>query len=230
VASPSPTWSDLDRLVPHSWERVLDRRTVDVIHQIGKELQHRSATDTIVPSPENVLRALEVDPSDVRVLIVGQDPYPTPGHAMGLSFSLPRGTSPLPPSAKNILAELHSDIGLTSGNDFDLTPWAKQGVLLLNRHLTTSAHVPGAHASLGWEEISDSLVRGLVSINSNFVAILWGRHAQKLSPMLSDVPVIESAHPSPLSARRGFFGSRPFSRANNELVQMGMAPIDWSLG
>ena len=230
MASPSPAWGELDRLIPKSWASVLDHQTMGLVDQVGHELQRREASDTIVPSPENVFRALSVDPRDVRVLIVGQDPYPTPGHAMGLSFSLPRGTSPLPPSAKNILAELHSDIGLTSGNDFDLTPWATQGVLLLNRHLTTSAHAPGAHASLGWEEISDSLVRGLVSINSNFVAILWGRHAQKLSPLLSDVPVIESAHPSPLSARRGFFGSRPFSRANNELVRMGMAPIDWSLG
>ena len=230
MASPSPAWGDLDRLIPESWASVLDAHTINVIRQMGLELERRSSTESIVPSPENVFRALSVDPRAVRVLIVGQDPYPTPGHAMGLSFSLPTGTRPLPPSAKNILQELHSDVGVAAGSDFDLTRWAKQGVLLLNRHLTTAAHSPGAHALLGWEAITNSLIKALTASNQDFVAILWGRQAQQLSPLLAAVPVIESAHPSPLSARRGFFGSRPFSHANDELKRMGMAPIDWTLG
>lgn len=230
MTSPSPVWGDLDQLIPASWASVLEGHTIDQIRQIGEELARRGASDTIVPSPETVFRALGVDPRDVRVLIVGQDPYPTPGHAMGLSFSLPTGTRPLPPSARNILAELQTDVGVTPGDDFDLTPWTRQGVLLLNRHLTTSAHSPGAHASIGWESVTTSLINALASLNQDFVAILWGRHAQQLSPLLSGVHVIESAHPSPLSARRGFFGSKPFSRANAELARMGITPIDWSLG
>ena len=229
MTSPSPVWGDLDQLIPPSWASAIDDSTRELIHQIGHDLQRRSATESIVPSPENVFRALSVDPRKVRVLIVGQDPYPTPGHAMGLSFSLPTGTRPLPPSAKNILAELQADVGVTPGDGFDLTPWAAQGVLLLNRHLTTSGHSPGAHASIGWESVTTSLINALASLNQDFVAILWGRHAQQLSPLLSGVPIIESAHPSPLSARRGFFGSQPFSRANAELARMGITPIDWSL-
>ncbi len=230
MTSTSPAWGDLDQLVPDPWVRLLDHHSRDAIRDIGRQLQRRSATETILPSPENVFRALSVTPTDVRVVIVGQDPYPTPGHAMGLSFSLPQGTRPLSPSARNILTELHSDVGLTPATHFDLTAWTKQGVLLLNRHLTTVAHTPGAHASLGWEEVTNSLIGALVETGQEFVAILWGRHAQKLAPLLRAVPVIESAHPSPLSARRGFFGSKPFSRANGELARMGMAPIDWSLG
>jgi len=228
VALPTPTWGDLGDLLPGPWAEVVGATTRESIQTIGVTLS-RMPPSEIVPPPVGVFRALGVAPADVRVLIVGQDPYPTPGHAMGLSFSLPPGTNPLPPSAKHILLELHSDLGITAGTTFDLTPWAQQGVLLLNRHLTTTAHTPGAHASLGWQGITDALIEGLCSVNQHFVAILWGRHAQQLSAVLSNVPIIESAHPSPLSARRGFFGSKPFSRANQELEKMGLTPIDWTL-
>jgi uracil-DNA glycosylase len=229
VASPGPAWGDLGELLPQPWAQIVDAATRESIQAMGTILSRQAQSEIVVPPPVDVFRALQVAPRDVRVLIVGQDPYPTPGHAMGLSFSLPQGTQPLPPSAKNILIELESDVAITAGTTFDLTSWAQQGVLLLNRHLTTTAHSPGAHASLGWQSVTDALITGLVSVNHRFVAILWGRQAQQLSALLGKVPIIESAHPSPLSATRGFFGSQPFSRANRELEKMGLKPIDWSL-
>ncbi|NYI40556.1 uracil-DNA glycosylase [Demequina lutea] len=181
---------------------------------------------TYLPESRAILNSFTRPLADVRVLIVGQDPYPTPGDAMGLSFSVSPGR-PMPRSLSNIARELESDTGerLITG---DLTPWADQGVMLLNRCLTVAPGAPGSHRGKGWEEFTEHAIRTLVARGGPLVAILWGRDAQNLAPMLGDVPRIESAHPSPLSASRGFFGSRPFSRANALLEQQGVAAIRWA--
>jgi uracil-DNA glycosylase len=182
-----------------------------------------------LPAPENVFRAF-TDPFDaVRVLVVGQDPYPTPGHPIGLAFAAEAHVRPLPRSLANICRELHDDVGVTATTG-DLSPWSHQGVLLLNRVLTVQAGLAGSHRRRGWESVTEQAIRALVARDRPLVAILWGKDAGTLRPLLGDTPVIESAHPSPLSARRGFFGSKPFSRANEYLVRAGATPVDWSLG
>jgi len=163
------------------------------------------------------------------VLIVGQDPYPTPGHPVGLSFSVAPDVAPIPRSLANIYQELGTDLGLPRPSTGDLGPWAERGVLLLNRVLTVGPGKPGSHRGRGWEELTAAAIAGLVARGGPLVAILWGRDARNLGPALGGVPRIESAHPSPLSAHSGFFGSRPFSRANAALVGQGAAPLDWSL-
>lgn len=182
-----------------------------------------------LPAPENVMRAFAEPLADVKVLITGQDPYPTPGHAVGLSFSVAPDVRPLPRSLVNIYAELHADLGISPAPSGDLTPWARQGVLLLNRVLTVRPGEPGSHRRKGWEAITEQAIRALVAREQPLVAILWGRDAQNLRPLLGDAPAIESAHPSPLSASRGFFGSRPFSRTNELLVEQGGRPVEWRL-
>ncbi|GAA1740163.1 uracil-DNA glycosylase [Aeromicrobium alkaliterrae] len=183
-----------------------------------------------LPDGEHVLRAFSRPLADVRVLITGQDPYPTPGHPIGLSFAVAPDVRPLPRSLTNIYAELSTDLGLDPAPHGDLTPWADQGVLLLNRVLTVRPGNPGSHRGKGWERVTEQAIRALVDRGGPLVAILWGRDAQSLAPLLGDVPQIASPHPSPLSASRGFFGSRPFSRTNELLEAQGAAPIDWSLG
>jgi uracil-DNA glycosylase len=165
----------------------------------------------------------------VRVLIVGQDPYPTPGHPVGLSFSVAPGVRRLPGSLVNIFREYTTDLGYPMPANGDLTPWTERGVLLLNRVLTVQPGRPAAHRGAGWEVVTDQAIRALAARDQPLVAILWGRDARSLVPLLDGVPRIESAHPSPMSADRGFFGSRPFSRANRLLEQQGAAPIDWKL-
>jgi uracil-DNA glycosylase len=182
-----------------------------------------------LPAREKVLRAFSYPLHDVRVLVVGQDPYPTPGHAIGLSFAVERHVRPLPRSLQNIYRELRDDLGVATPAHGDLSAWAERGVMLLNRVLTVRPGEPGSHRGRGWEQISDAAIRALVAREQPLVAILWGREAQSLAPLLGGVPVIASAHPSPLSASRGFFGSRPFSRANAVLDSLGASPIDWSL-
>jgi uracil-DNA glycosylase len=182
-----------------------------------------------LPAGEHVLRAFTQPLADVRVLIVGQDPYPTPGHPVGLCFSVDRDVRPLPPSLRNIYTELRDDLGLEPPAHGDLTSWTQQGVLLLNRVLTVRPGAPASHRGKGWEEVTEQAIRALVARRAPLVAILWGRDAQTLQPMLDGVAVVASAHPSPLSARNGFFGSRPFSRANELLRQQGAEPVDWSL-
>ena len=196
-----------------------------------RSLRGESAAERAwLPAPDAVLRAFRAPLSDVRVLIVGQDPYPTPGHPIGLSFAVDRHVRPLPRSLGNIYAELRDDLGVTTPAHGDLTPWAEHGVMLLNRVLTVGAGDAGSHRRRGWEAVTDHAIRSLVARDAPLVAILWGKDAQTLRPLLGDRPIIESAHPSPLSARRGFFGSRPFSRANELLRAQGAADIDWSLG
>lgn len=183
--------------------------------------------DGFLPAPENVLRAFRRPFDEVRVLVVGQDPYPTPGHPIGLSFAADRDVRPLPRSLVNIYAERHSDIGIPAAPHGDLSAWSDQGVLLLNRVLTVRPGEAGSHRRWGWEQITELAIRALAARSQPLVVILWGRDAATLRTLLGDVPQIVSAHPSPLSARRGFFGSRPFSRANALLASMGAAPIDW---
>lgn len=182
-----------------------------------------------LPAGRDVLRAFTQPLDAVRVLVVGQDPYPTPGHAVGLCFSVAPDVRPLPRSLENILSEYQADLGLPRPSTGDLTPWSEHGVLLLNRVLTVAPGRPGSHRGKGWEAVTDQAIRALVDRDAPLVAILWGKDAQSLQPALDDVPVIASPHPSPMSADRGFFGSRPFSRANQHLDELGEGPVDWRL-
>lgn len=200
------------------------------IRQMGDFLREEANSGHgFLPAGHNILRAFRAPMADVRVLIVGQDPYPTPGHSMGLSFSVERSVRPLPRSLNNIFRELESDLGIPPAQTGDLSPWQEAGVMLLNRVLTVRPGATGSHRGKGWEAITSHAISQLAERGSPLVAILWGRQAQELSPLLGSVPIIASAHPSPLSASRGFFGSRPFSRANTLLEEQGASPIDWRL-
>jgi uracil-DNA glycosylase len=181
------------------------------------------------PMEQRVMRAFQNSMDDVKVLIVGQDPYPTRGHAVGLSFAVEKGTDPLPRSLQNILLELREDLGKTVSNNGDLSRWLPQGVMLLNRHLTVPVGQPGGHMELGWADFTDRAVAALADrLGKKLVVILWGKEAQSLEPLLGSAQIVKSAHPSPLSARRGFFGSKPFSKANDALRSVGRVPVDWS--
>ena len=184
-----------------------------------------------LPSGENVLRAFTFPLAEVRVLIVGQDPYPTPGHAVGLSFSVAPDVRPLPRSLDNIFKEYASDLGHPAPSSGDLTTWSQRGVMMLNRVLTVRPGTPASHRGKGWEAVTECAIKALVARPEPLVAVLWGRDASTLKPMLSQghCATIESVHPSPLSASRGFFGSRPFSRTNQLLAEMGAEPVDWQL-
>src|ERR1700726_3586947 len=221
----------LRSIVDPGWADALEP-VADRIAAMGEFLRAEVAAGRrYLPAGENVLRAFKQPFADVRVLIVGQDPYPTPGHAVGLSFSVAADVRPLPRSLENIFAEYAQDLGYPAPSSGDLTPWAERGVLLLNRVLTVRPGNPASHRGKGWEAVTECAIRALVDRRQPMVAILWGRDASTLKPMLagSDCVSIESPHPSPLSASRGFFGSRPFSRANELLVGMGAEPIDWRL-
>lgn len=182
-----------------------------------------------LPAAPLVWRAFERSLEDVRVLVVGQDPYPTPGHAVGLSFSVASDVRPLPRSLRNVMVEREADLGLPLPPSGDLTPWAEQGVMLLNRVLTVAPGEAGSHRGRGWEQVTDAAIRGLAARGGPLVAVLWGRDARSLAPLLPGVPLVESGHPSPLSARYGFIGSRPFSRVDEALRAQGGAPVDWRL-
>ena len=242
----------LAELVHASWLPALEPHA-QRLAEIGDFLRAETAAGRRwLPAPANILRAFEQPLDDVRVLIVGQDPYPTPGHPIGLSFAVAADVRPLPRSLANIYTELVDDLGVPRPANGDLTPWTKQGVMLLNRVLTVQAGNSGSHRGKGWEQITASAIEALATrgrpakvgsagleaaahdvsaarADAPLVAILWGRDAQGLVPMLGDVPVITSAHPSPMSADRGFFGSHPFSRANELLEDLGGTPIDWAL-
>jgi uracil-DNA glycosylase len=219
----------LSELVEAGWAAAL-APVAERIAAMGEFLRAELAAGrSYLPAGPNVLRAFTQPFADVRVLIVGQDPYPTPGHPVGLSFAVEPDVRPIPRSLQNIYRELGTDLGLPTPANGDLTPWSKHGVLLLNRVLTVAPGMSAAHRGKGWEAVTDQAIRALVARHTPLVAILWGRDAQTLRPMLTGVPCIESAHPSPMSADRGFFGSRPFSRANALLVEQGAAPVDWQL-
>lgn len=220
----------LRELIDPGWAEALEP-VADRIAAIGDFLRAELAAGrSYLPAGPNVLRAFTHPIDQVRVLIVGQDPYPTPGHAVGLSFSVAPDVRPLPPSLLNIFREYCDDLGHPEPSTGDLSPWADNGVLLLNRALTVAPGRPGSHRNKGWEEVTEQAIRALTARDQPMVAILWGRDARNLRPLLGQVPCIESAHPSPMSARSGFFGSRPFSRANRSLAQQpGGEPIDWKL-
>lgn len=216
-------------LVHPTWVPALEP-VADTISEMGEFLRAEVAAGRgYLPAGDRVLRAFSLPLPDVRVLVVGQDPYPTPGHPVGLSFSVAPDVRPVPRSLQNIYAELGTDLGLPTPENGDLTPWFDRGVMLLNRVLTVRPGASASHQGKGWEAVTAQAISALVERGGPLVAILWGRQAQSLAPMLGAVPRIESAHPSPLSARSGFFGSRPFSRTNDLLVQQGAAPIDWRL-
>jgi uracil-DNA glycosylase len=182
-----------------------------------------------LPERSRVLRAFSRPLADVRVLVVGQDPYPTASHPVGLAFSVAPDVRPVPRSLRNIYVELEADLGVPPAEHGDLTAWFEQGVLLLNRVLTVAPGESGSHRRRGWEQVTQRAIEALVERGGPLVAVLWGTDARKLAPLLGGVPVVESAHPSPLSARYGFFGSRPFSRVNDLLVDQGADPVDWHL-
>ncbi|KQX71754.1 uracil-DNA glycosylase [Aeromicrobium sp. Root472D3] len=219
----------LSELMAPDWAEALEP-VAGQIAAMGQFLRDEVAAGrSYLPAGDDVLRAFAEPMADVKVLITGQDPYPTPGHPVGLSFSVAPDVRPLPRSLVNVYRELESDLGIAPSPSGDLTPWSRQGVLLLNRVLTVAPGASASHRGKGWEAVTEQAIRALVARDRPLVAILWGRDAQGLRPLLGDVPAIESVHPSPLSASRGFFGSRPFSRANDLLVQQGADPVDWGL-
>ena len=216
-------------LVAPDWAEALapvDQRIAAMGQFLRAEL---AAGRSYLPHGDQVLRAFRRPLADVRVLVVGQDPYPTPGHPIGLSFAVDAHVRPVPRSLANIYQELRTDVGVETPEHGDLTAWADQGVMLLNRVLTVRPGEAASHRGRGWEEVTECAIRALAVRGGPLAAILWGRDAQGLKPMLGPVPWVESPHPSPLSARRGFFGSRPFSRVNQLLTDQGGEPVDWRL-
>lgn len=211
------------------WAKAL-APVADDVAKMGEFLRAEVAAGrTYLPAAEHILRAFQQPFDEVKVIIVGQDPYPTPGHAIGLSFAVAPDVRPLPKSLVNIYNEYRDDLGHPLPANGDLTPWANQGVLLLNRSLSVAPGAAASHRGKGWESVTEQAIRALAERGSAAVAILWGNDARKLKVLLGSIPAIESAHPSPLSARRGFFGSKPFSRANELLVEQGGEPVDWRL-
>ncbi|MBF4630216.1 uracil-DNA glycosylase [Clavibacter michiganensis subsp. phaseoli] len=216
-------------LMDAGWAAVL-APVADDIARMGEWLRAEVAAGRpYLPAGDRVLRAFQQPLADVRVLIVGQDPYPTPGHPVGLSFSVEPDVRPVPRSLVNIHRELRDDLGIPTPDHGDLTAWTRSGVLLLNRVLTVRPGTPASHRGKGWEAVTECAIRGLAARGGPLVAILWGKDAGSLAPLLAPVPSIMSVHPSPLSASRGFFGSKPFSRADALLAEQGADPVDWRL-
>lgn len=207
---------DLISLLPKPWHDFVD---LNLLEQISKNL-----VSSFIPEQQSIFRALQIPPDQVKVVIVGQDPYPNAKHAMGLAFSIPAGVTPLPKSLKNIFTELNDDLVIERSNG-DLSDWANQGVLLLNRSLTVEPGKSDSHSNLGWQDLTEKIIQAAAS--NGALAILWGNEAQKVSNLFADEDVFKSAHPSPLSAYRGFFGSKPFSKVNNRLKEKGLIPIKW---
>ena len=216
-------------LIDAGWAQALEPVAPD-ISALGERLRAEVAAGRrYLPTGDHVLRAFQRPLAQVKVLIVGQDPYPTPGHPIGLSFAVEKHVRPLPRSLSNIYQELNADLGIPPAPHGDLSAWSDQGVMLLNRVLTVAPGAPASHRGWGWEKVTEHAIRELVARGGALVAILWGRDAANLRPLLGSTPIIESPHPSPLSASRGFFGSRPFSRANEMLAQQGSAAVDWTI-
>jgi uracil-DNA glycosylase len=216
-------------LVASDWASAL-APVDEQIARMGAFLRDEIAAGrSYLPAGDQILRAFQRPLAEVRVLVVGQDPYPTPGHPVGLSFSVAPDVRPVPKSLVNIYSELVADLGVERPTSGDLSAWADAGVLLLNRSLTVAPGQPASHRGKGWEPVTEQAIRALVARGGPLAAILWGRDAQGLKPILGGVPWVESVHPSPLSAHRGFFGSRPFSRVNRMLVEQGGTPVDWRL-
>jgi uracil-DNA glycosylase len=216
-------------LVAPDWAEALGP-VDDRIAAMGRFLRDELAAGRqYQPAGECIFRAFERPLAQVRVLIVGQDPYPNPAHPIGLSFAVRRDVWPLPPSLVNIYRELRDDLGIIPPRHGDLTAWADRGVMLLNRSLTVQPGASNSHRGRGWEEVTECAITALAARGGPCVAILWGSDARRLKPLLDPIPAVESPHPSPLSAHRGFLGSRPFSRANALLTDQGAEPVDWTL-
>jgi uracil-DNA glycosylase len=219
----------LSELVAPDWAAAL-APVEATITELGTFLRNEVAAGRgYLPAGDNILRAFRQPLAEVRVLIVGQDPYPTPGNPMGLSFSVAPDVRRLPGSLVNIFTEYTADLGYPRPSNGDLSAWSDRGVLLLNRVLTVQPGKPGSHRGKGWEQVTEQAIKALAARNGPLVAILWGNDARSLAPLLGSTPSIQSAHPSPMSADRGFFGSRPFSRADALLQSNGGQPIDWKL-
>ena len=215
----------LSDLLPESWKDSLSNHLQD-IDKIGIELQNRAdAGETILPNRSLVFRALEVPVNKVKVVIVGQDPYPNPKDACGLAFSVAPRFSGLPGSLMNIQKEILTDIGSTTTADGDLTRWMKHGVLLLNRVLTVKAGESASHANLGWQQITEQIVK--ICADNGAIGVLWGNTARELEGLFAEDRVVTGVHPSPLSAHRGFLGSKPFSKVNEKLSKSGKSEIVW---
>ncbi|WDG19028.1 uracil-DNA glycosylase [Microbacterium sp. Clip185] len=216
-------------LMDAGWAEALAPVAADIA-ALGERLRQEAAAGrAYLPAGDRVLRAFQQPLADVRVLIVGQDPYPTPGHPIGLSFAVDAHVRPIPRSLANIYRELNDDLGIPPAVHGDLSAWSEQGVMLLNRVLTVAPGAPASHRGWGWEKVTEHAIRVLAERGGPLVAVLWGRDAAGLTPLLGEVPSIRSPHPSPLSASRGFFGSRPFSRVNELLIAQGGTQIDWRL-
>jgi uracil-DNA glycosylase len=229
LRSPAVAGRPLTEILEAGWAAALEP-VAERIAEMGEFLRSEIAAGrSYLPAGPNVLRAFSQPFDRVRVLIVGQDPYPTPGHAVGLSFSVAPDVRPLPRSLVNIFNEYAADLGHPLPSNGDLSEWAERGVLLLNRSLTVQPGKPGSHRGKGWEQVTEQAITALSARGGPLAAILWGRDARNLRPLLGPVPCVESAHPSPNSAHYGFFGSRPFSRVNELLAQQGADPIDWKL-
>ncbi|MEU5696898.1 uracil-DNA glycosylase [Actinosynnema sp. NPDC020468] len=219
----------LDEIMEAGWAQAL-APVADQITKMGDFLRGEVAAGrTYLPAGDNVLRAFQQPFHGVRALIVGQDPYPTPGHAVGLSFSVSPETRPIPKSLQNVFKEYSDDLGHPTPATGDLTPWTEQGVLLLNSSLTVQARKSNSHRGKGWEIVTEQAIKALAAREEPLVAILWGRHARNLKPLLGHYPAVESTHPSPMVSGGDFFGSHPFSKANALLAEQGAAPIDWKL-
>lgn len=215
----------LFELVPPAWHELLQPHQ-DTINQIGAELQRRADSgERILPDKKNVFRALELEPESVRVVLVGQDPYPNAADAIGLSFAVTPRTSGLPGSLMNIQKEILTDIGSTTTADGDLSRWSEQGVLLLNRVLTVSAGESGSHTKLGWQDVTETIIKHCAKLGA--VGVLWGNQARELAHLFNADSLVEGVHPSPLSAHRGFLGSKPFSRVNEIITSKGLDKIIW---
>lgn len=216
-------------LVAPDWAEALAPVEADLI-RMGRFLREELAAGRgYLPAGPNILRAFARPLAQVKVLIVGQDPYPTPGHPVGLSFSVAPEVRPLPPSLVNIFKELTSDLGVAAPTNGDLSAWADAGVMLLNRTLTVTPGISNSHRGKGWEPVTERAIDVLAARGGPLAAILWGRDAQSLKPRLGTTPWVESVHPSPLSSHRGFFGSKPFSKVNALLVEQGGEAVDWTL-
>ena len=216
VAGSSLVPADLLSYLPKQWHQIVDLK---LLIEISAKL-----SSEYIPAAIDVFAALKLSPSDVKVVIVGQDPYPNPEHAMGLAFSVRESVSTLPASLRNIFTELESDLGIKPNNG-DLSRWVSQGVLLLNRALTVKPGEPASHSKIGWHELTEVIISNVAK--SGAIGVLWGNDAQTLAKYFSKDDLFTAPHPSPLSVYRGFYGSKPFSKVNNRLVEKGLTPIKW---
>jgi uracil-DNA glycosylase len=205
-------------LLPKQWQDALPA-SKDILNNI-------KLPNSRIPEDSKIFAAFDFPIPQLKVCIVGQDPYPNPEHAMGLSFSIPKSIVKFPPTLRNIMKELESDIGVGL-NSGDLTKWQNNGVMLLNRVLTTTPNISAGHTNIGWQKFTDEVVRYLGE--RPIVFILWGNSAAELTKFIPDEKLIQSVHPSPLSAYRGFFGSQPFSRSNEKLRKLGITEMDWKI-